>query len=387
MLRGLTMLSGIGSARPLLPGACARCGGSGIAGESGCPFCGGAAGGHGAANRQTPAADAIPGLDDARVRTNGRLPDQAAQTDANALRRGLLGGNRSAEYAVSLAATGADSAARHPEPTSPAPSATIDEAATPPQDNDPASAPGQADAAAEPPAADKGSVGFPGQNAGVTEDEQALEQIRELEQRDREVRSHEQAHISAGGSAVSGGARYEYTVGPDGKQYAVGGEVSIDTSPVPGNPEATIEKAQTVRRAALAPATPSSQDQKVAAQAAQMEAEARMEKIEEQRARPEGAPEKGNVAPGEASQAQPVSAQSIDSPLQAADSNVSTTTGPTETGENASPSTGETTNPTSPSALRRMSAASAYASRASLTARARIPRAFGNEAPGFEGMV
>lgn len=110
-----------------------------------------------------------------------------------------------------------------------------------------------------------------------------LEQLQRLQERDREVRAHEQAHIGAGGSVVTGGASYTYETGPDGRQYAVGGEVGIDTSPVPNNPEATMEKAQTIRRAALAPASPSAQDQKVAAQAAQMEAEARLEKAEEER--------------------------------------------------------------------------------------------------------
>lgn len=110
-----------------------------------------------------------------------------------------------------------------------------------------------------------------------------LEQLRQLQERDREVRAHEQAHVSAGGSVVTGGASYTYETGPDGRQYAVGGEVGIDTSPVPNNPEATMDKAQTIRRAALAPASPSAQDQKVAAQAARMEAEARLEKAEEER--------------------------------------------------------------------------------------------------------
>lgn len=103
--------------------------------------------------------------------------------------------------------------------------------------------------------------------------------LEELRQRDAEVRAHEQAHISAGGPYVRGGANYRYQTGPDGRQYAVGGEVSIDTSAVPGDPEQTEQKAQTVRRAALAPANPSAQDLKVAASASQMEAEARAEKL------------------------------------------------------------------------------------------------------------
>ena len=45
------------------------------------------------------------------------------------------------------------------------------------------------------------------------------------------------------------------------------GEVGIDTSKVPGDPEATIEKMERVKAAALAPASPSSQDLRVAASA------------------------------------------------------------------------------------------------------------------------
>ena len=110
---------------------------------------------------------------------------------------------------------------------------------------------------------------------GLTEAEQ--EQVDELKSRDREVKNHEQAHIAAGGSYVKGGASYEYQTGPDGRQYAVGGSVNIDTSPVPDDPEATIAKAQVVIKAALAPAEPSGQDQKVASQARQMMSDARQE--------------------------------------------------------------------------------------------------------------
>lgn len=109
----------------------------------------------------------------------------------------------------------------------------------------------------------------------LTEEEQ--KQIDKLKARDREVKTHEQAHIAAGGSYVKGGATYDYQTGPDGKQYAVGGSVNIDTSPVDGDPEATIAKAQVVIKAALAPAEPSGQDQKVASAARQMMNEARKE--------------------------------------------------------------------------------------------------------------
>ncbi len=109
---------------------------------------------------------------------------------------------------------------------------------------------------------------------GLTDEER--QQIQELKQRDQEVRAHERAHQSAAGS-YGGGASYTFTRGPDGRQYAVGGEVQIDASPVSGNPKATIAKMETVIRAALAPAQPSAQDHKVAAQAQAAKAKAQIE--------------------------------------------------------------------------------------------------------------
>lgn len=97
--------------------------------------------------------------------------------------------------------------------------------------------------------------------------------VAELARTDREVRTHEQMHMSAGGGVVTGGPSFSYTTGPDGKRYAVGGEVSISTAPG-RTPEETIAKAQQIQRAALAPAKPSGQDQQVAAAAARMAAEA-----------------------------------------------------------------------------------------------------------------
>ncbi|MEJ1403943.1 MAG: putative metalloprotease CJM1_0395 family protein [Candidatus Sedimenticola sp. (ex Thyasira tokunagai)] len=102
-------------------------------------------------------------------------------------------------------------------------------------------------------------------------------QVRKLQTRDREVRAHEQAHMAAGSGVVRGGATYQYQKGPDGRLYAVGGEVKIDTGGVQGNPQATVQKAETIRRAALAPANPSGQDLQVAASATQMAATARGE--------------------------------------------------------------------------------------------------------------
>lgn len=122
-------------------------------------------------------------------------------------------------------------------------------------------------------------------------EQEIVQEVRELAARDREVRAHEQAHAAVGGR-YAGAPTYEFTRGPDGVSYAVAGEVSIDTSKVLNDPQATIEKAQLIRRAAYAPAEPSSTDRQVAAEAAQMEAEARAElrqqQVEDARARVSG---------------------------------------------------------------------------------------------------
>jgi hypothetical protein len=116
--------------------------------------------------------------------------------------------------------------------------------------------------------------------------EQEVKQVQELKARDREVRAHEAAHLAAAGSLATG-VSFTYQRGPDGVQYAVGGEVGIDTSPVAGDPEATLAKAQRIRAAALAPAEPSAQDLRVAAQAAQLAVQARAEIGQQQRAESE----------------------------------------------------------------------------------------------------
>ncbi|WP_417317320.1 putative metalloprotease CJM1_0395 family protein [Emcibacter sp.] len=98
----------------------------------------------------------------------------------------------------------------------------------------------------------------------LTEEEQA--KVKELQSVDREIRAHEQAHKAAGGQHA-GAASYSYVTGPDGKRYAVSGEVPINIAPVEGDPAATAAKMEQVISAALAPADPSAQDRKVAAQA------------------------------------------------------------------------------------------------------------------------
>ncbi|GGW22230.1 hypothetical protein LG409_01545 [Halomonas sp. NyZ770] len=116
---------------------------------------------------------------------------------------------------------------------------------------------------------------------GTPLEPEEIQQLEQLKQTDRAVRQHEMAHQTVGGP-YTGGATYEYEIGPDGQRYAVAGEVSIDYGPVPGDPQATIEKMQTVIAAALAPADPSPKDLQVAAQARQYLLEARLEAAREQ---------------------------------------------------------------------------------------------------------
>ncbi|GLK90900.1 putative metalloprotease CJM1_0395 family protein [Pseudomonas turukhanskensis] len=108
------------------------------------------------------------------------------------------------------------------------------------------------------------------------------QKISELASRDADVRSHEAAHASVGG-AYAGSPSYTMQRGPDGKSYAIGGEVGIDVSAVANDPAATISKMEVVMRAALAPADPSAQDLRVAAQAQGLAAAARAELAQERR--------------------------------------------------------------------------------------------------------
>jgi hypothetical protein len=129
---------------------------------------------------------------------------------------------------------------------------------------------------------DNGTATAPARKSEVKEltpDQQR--QVEKLSKIDREVRAHERAHMSAGSGLITNAASYTYTYGPDGKQYAVGGEVGIDTSAA-SKPEASIAKGRQIQAAALAPADPSAQDYRVASIGAQLELQGRSELSEQQ---------------------------------------------------------------------------------------------------------
>lgn len=145
--------------------------------------------------------------------------------------------------------------------------------------------------------AESAEPGQPKAPNGKPLSEEDLLEVRELQQRDAEVKTHEQQHAAVGGQ-YAGAPSYTYERGPDGKRYAVGGAVSIDVAPVKGDPEATIRKMEVVRRAALAPAQPSSADRAIAADAAQKAAQARAELAQQTLA--ETRPETNSAARAEA---------------------------------------------------------------------------------------
>ncbi|MBK1964336.1 putative metalloprotease CJM1_0395 family protein [Campylobacter novaezeelandiae] len=112
---------------------------------------------------------------------------------------------------------------------------------------------------------------------GLELDAKQIQQLRELQSTDREVKAHEAAHQAAGGS-LAGGASYSYVKGPDNQMYAASGEVPIRMQK--GNtPDETIANARQIASAAMAPANPSPQDYKVAANALKLEMEARSEAV------------------------------------------------------------------------------------------------------------
>jgi len=113
-------------------------------------------------------------------------------------------------------------------------------------------------------------------SGGETLNSEQKARVAELRAVDRSVRAHEAAHQAAGGAAA-GGMTLQYVEGPDGEQYAVAGEVPIDLS-AGSTPDQTIAKMEAVQRAANAPADPSPQDMRVAAEARGIEERARSEK-------------------------------------------------------------------------------------------------------------
>lgn len=100
-------------------------------------------------------------------------------------------------------------------------------------------------------------------------DETEKQMVRELEQRDREVRQHEQQHVAAAGEFAKGSPTYAFQLGPDGKMYAVGGSVEVDIS-TETDPEKALRKANMLKAAAMGVDDLSAADARVASKASSM---------------------------------------------------------------------------------------------------------------------
>ena len=131
-----------------------------------------------------------------------------------------------------------------------------------------------------PPVEDEG--GEPKSSSPLNLSEEERREVARLRARDAEVRRHEQTHAIAAGP-YGGAPVYAFERGPNGRFYAVGGHVRIDTSPE-STPEATIRKMEAVIRAAQAPANPSASDRAIAHQARQHKTEAQSKLNAEKRA-------------------------------------------------------------------------------------------------------
>lgn len=84
----------------------------------------------------------------------------------------------------------------------------------------------------------------------------ALSRLRDT---DAAVRAHEGLHFRAAGGLAAGLPRLEYVEGPDGRYYAVAGQVAVQAGAT-SDPEKASRDAAAYARAAMAPGDASAQD-------------------------------------------------------------------------------------------------------------------------------
>lgn len=110
-------------------------------------------------------------------------------------------------------------------------------------------------------------------NPKTAEDLKLTAEIKRLKMWEDHVIAHERMHQLAGGE-FAGAPSYTYTVGPDGKRYIQGGEVTMYV-PAGLSLEDSEFALERVKRAATAPSDPSPQDSKTAAMASARQASVR----------------------------------------------------------------------------------------------------------------
>lgn len=144
-------------------------------------------------------------------------------------------------------------------------------------------------------------------NKELTPEQQ--QQVEKLKEADAEVKAHEQAHIAAAAGLRTSSPSYQYETGPDGKKYAVSGEVSVSFSQT-GDPQKDMIMAEALKSAALAPANPSGQDMAVAKQAEEMIQEDK-QKIQENQPQTDTTQKADNSDPTETKETKPDNINSI----------------------------------------------------------------------------
>lgn len=93
-------------------------------------------------------------------------------------------------------------------------------------------------------------------------DEKDYERVLEkFKSKDAEVKQHEESHTANG--VAKSTIKYNYQTGPDGKLYAVGGEVKLDTS-LPSDEKQAIDKLEKLASASSAPSQLSAADSQIA---------------------------------------------------------------------------------------------------------------------------
>lgn len=96
-------------------------------------------------------------------------------------------------------------------------------------------------------------------------DQDQYDMVKRLEQIEREVVMHEKAHQATAGTAA-GAVSYIYTMGPDYRYYATGGNVDIKL-PYAGTPESMLRAFEGLKRSATSVSDGSGQDNRMAAMA------------------------------------------------------------------------------------------------------------------------
>lgn len=111
-----------------------------------------------------------------------------------------------------------------------------------------------------------------------------VDPLKTLQDRDDEVRKHENDHLmEAGEFAISGPLLDMTEQASNGKSYVTSGKVQINIAEVSGDPLKTIQKMKKIERASKKPDEPSDQDLKVAAEAGVKRQKAEIELADKRR--------------------------------------------------------------------------------------------------------